>query len=322
MKRNSNGHSVLFSFIILLTAAYAGSTFAVELEQSMPEDQRRLIESDFQKLERFDVKESATPALLSLFGHAEIRTRDLTEWLEERVKIILPETWDSRAAMQTPVFGAQYPNSDELNLADQLIDFPVNNAKSAVNSTANSEPALVPILIMENIGLKLYLTGKGSNMGLTFQINGRDRPVLSPRSGLIRIGSGLFNPSMNPSADPEAMANSVSRLASIFHEGRHSDGNGKSLGFQHVACPAGHPLAERSSCDSSRNGAYTVDAEINRLLLIQCTQCSTAEKDVIRAQIADSYSRVIQVSFEVDAGGSLRKISAPELDAAPEMRSL
>lgn len=276
--------SVLSAFTLLLALTSAAPSFAIELEQSMPENQKRFLSSDFRFLERLDLKVNATLELLRLFSHSEIRTHDLTEWLDERVKVILPETWDSGETI--------------------------------------AESASVPNLISENTGLALFLSRKTNETAGNVQLNGNAYPLLSPRSGLIRVGTAFFSPERSPSLDPDSTANSVSRLAAIFHEGRHSDGNGESLGFPHIACPDGHPLAERKACDGSQNGAYAVDAEVTRLFLAQCIRCTTSEKDVLRAQIADAYSRVIQVSFEVDAGGSLRKISAPELDAAPEMRSL
>lgn len=94
---------------------------------------------------------------------------------------------------------------------------------------------------MTNIGAVLYQTGKDMGDLYSFRMDGIGSVVVkSPRTGILKIGSIYFNELYEDdsmSASSLKFIHSLYRMATLFHEARHSDGHGDSLGFFHVKCP-------------------------------------------------------------------------------------
>jgi hypothetical protein len=159
-------------------------------------------------------------------------------------------------------------------------------------------------------------------------------PIDSPRVGIIQVGEGLFLERFRIQPKQiEAPANSIARLGSLFHEARHSDGNGASLGFGHAVCPAGHPYGGQNSCDRNRNGPYSVASAILKILLRECRDCSVEEKESLRVRILDYSSRIIlsteiapnpsrvpRYQFQVAACNLNRKLGFKETSDCREAR--
>jgi hypothetical protein len=110
----------------------------------------------------------------------------------------------------------------------------------------------------------------------------------------LQIGAGLFASELAINRiDENAVANSIMRLSFIFHEARHSDGNGPSLGFTHSLCPKGHDYENELACDESLNGAYSVGASMAREMMMACQDnCSERDKEMLKIFILDSYNRI------------------------------
>ena len=147
------------------------------------------------------------------------------------------------------------------------------------------------------------MMGKQSKVLLALKkTDGSVLPLVSPHRGFIQIGEGLFLPRLrvNPAAQ-DLPANSVERLSTFFHESRHSDGHGKSLGFTHAICPEGHPYAGYPACDKNLNGPYTVGAQVLKTMAQACGDCSVKEKTIMKMIEADSRSRILKTF--VDANG-------------------
>lgn len=141
---------------------------------------------------------------------------------------------------------------------------------------------------MINIGSLYY----GTDHQLPF--DGKILRATSPRLGLLQIGDSLFGPLMTVNNNPKSPANAVLRLGTFFHEGRHSDGRGASVGFSHAVCPKGHTYAGIAACDSSSNGAYPLGAAFMRHFLRHCTQCTKLDKVLVELRILDSEERVLK----------------------------
>jgi hypothetical protein len=148
---------------------------------------------------------------------------------------------------------------------------------------------------MSNLGAGLYVAAKQSRVLFGIDLPGIGQvTVNTPRVGLFQIGEGHFMPLLRRQGgtDYKSFANSLVRLSTFMHESRHSDGNGKSLGFVHAVCKSG-TYAGYNACDYSSNGPYTVGAVFLRSVTNNCQNCSEAEKEALRNVYADSFSRII-----------------------------
>jgi len=222
---------------------------------------------------------------LSLPRHSKLtnilETRFPKEWIEKRVSyIIAPKLkwWEDAFFFERSVI---YPEGD-LDLIEKVSSF---------GSTDNER--------MENIGAVLYMDGKAENdlMGITLHL--KDGPkvleVNSPRIGVIKLGHGLFIPEELPNEENEkAKSNSYNRLATLFHEGRHSDGHGDGLAFAHVVCPEEHDMRGLFACDAISNGPYAIGALMLEEFIKKCTHCTKDEKMMLVFQKLDYESRVLE----------------------------
>ena len=207
--------------------------------------------------------------------------RSLLSWLKTRMQYVLPES--KRLERDLVDLGrAQYPSSP-LPPISQI-------------ATASSLP-IDPVsatLVMYNAGAALYYTGKSQSRLVGLRVDGHGVVrVLSPRTGIVGIGEGLFKlPKGTPKTSLPAR---VYRLSTYFHEARHSDGSGRSLGFLHVRCQSGR-LAGHHACDNNGNGPYSVGAVVSALFAWNCQAlgCTPAEESAIIAETLDSQQRVIK----------------------------
>ena len=130
-------------------------------------------------------------------------------------------------------------------------------------------------------------------IGIKFRGVGRV-PITSPRTGIIQIGDGLFHDGFFREELPkDSVVRKVFRIQTFFHEARHSDGTGKSIGFLHALCPPGHAYAGVNACDRNSNGPYTVGALMIEQLEKACPNCSTLEKETLQMLKLDGRSRII-----------------------------
>lgn len=224
------------------------------------------------------------------------KNETLYDWLNQRVNYILEEDYFTRKSIFnfSPITVEKkniiYPNFDIF--PDNIADLFENQPSSMNNAT----------IVMSNIGTSLYLHGKVKNELLSIRFHENKNRVFkkkliinSPRIGIIQIGSGLFRADVRPNPlFASAPSNRFHRLATLLHEARHSDGNGKSLGFLHIKCPEGHNYAGANACDNSTNGPYVIGAQATVDAIKWCgNNCSPTEITMLRAMALDSFSRVI-----------------------------
>ncbi|MFN7728526.1 MAG: hypothetical protein ACK5P7_05175 [Bdellovibrio sp.] len=224
----------------------------------------------------------------------------LQPWLQERAQVILGEdfTIDEKAIaiLDTNVM---YPNPDLMPQIGMNRTEPNLVATGPLTDAALDQEAPTssgPMIIMSNVGGILYLLGKQNNVLMGLNVDGIGTvPVKSARAGIFQIGAGLFVPIAEQLGFPNAAERLYSffRLGTLFHESRHSDGNGKTALFAHAACPVGHNLEGMPACDVAANGPYRMDALFLQSLAAGMDDLTVNEKEVLALLRLDSESRVI-----------------------------
>ncbi len=258
-----------------LSSAHALEEFGgINFQSSVPADQVTSLKNDLRYLFTTPVTESDAE-FLATTGLSAGTGDHLHNWIYNRVRYIVGESYDlQRNFRARPKLFFKYPKSP----------LPDGMSGNSIN---------VVQIVMSNLGGAVYLTGKKADVLLGLDMDGDLVSVKSARTGILQVGSGLFYDGFwINKTDVNAPSNSVSRLGTLFHEARHSDGNGKSTGFLHDICPAGHQYEGHAACEVSGNGSYTVGALSERHMVKNCSSCTTEEKTILVARIADSFNRV------------------------------
>lgn len=301
-------NKISYLFILVLASfSFFGSAFGASdiiLSNKIKSTQQKKITQDLELLDNFQFRDQADLKTLRVLGLSELNAATANEWLHDRVKYIVEEKVSLKKLLYVELRNIDYPNSQT-----QLF--------SASDLMSNNQD-ISSFITMTNIGAEAYLRGKAEHKIYGMKIK-QTRPrktiqvrVDSPRVGVLQIGTGLFSPDLAINRnDPNAIANSIFRLAFFFHEARHSDGNGASLGFTHSSCPAGHDYEDELACDESLNGSYTVGAVMAREMMLACKDnCSERDKEMLKIFIIDNYNRV-QTKTHLNS-------NAKYLDATPE----
>jgi hypothetical protein len=256
------------------------------LESGVPADQRKLIQLDRANLKALSIAPQDTDKISLVLELMPVTPDTLLQWLEKRVQVIVSEEF--RASDHTSVLSreASYENPGIL---------PVIEAAPAKPTGTRGK------VIMANVGVSTYYAAKRNEEIRGIKVPGVGMTAIrSPRSGVIQIGPALFAGSwLADERSPAAAANSISRLSTFFHEARHSDGNGKSIGFFHAVCPEGHVMAGYNSCDRNLNGPYTVGAVVTQGLAESCgDKCTVAQRERLRLRYLDSFGRVLEKQLD------------------------
>jgi hypothetical protein len=259
----------------------------------VPAKQSQTLQEDLAYLRSLKTPEdSALRSLMEIPGALNGTAMD--QWLAERVQYIVSEDLDFNRAITTVLMSFPYPNPRALPLTNSLDNPPdinLDETSNPINGTGK------PVVVMMNLGAAFYHHGKRTRSLLGVNVPGMGTvPLSSPRSGIIQIGRGMFMPLFKSlgHGDTSKKLYSVFRLGTLFHEARHSDGNGESLGFLHTYCPIGHDYEGAAACDLSLNGAYVLGAVFQRNITSACAECSTAEKEALKLDVLDSFNRVVK----------------------------
>ena len=282
-----------------LVLFFSGRALGMELDSAVPAEQARSIQNDLALLGRLHYREGAsaqeTRKLLHIKG--DVNGSSLSHWLNERVALVVSEQLDLEHSLVVAPGKAVYPEADRF----PQLDPPKNKPESA--PAPSDAPQRKPVIVMANLGSAFYLMAKQNKVLIGLKKTaGGVLPLVSPHGGFIQIGEGLFLKAFQVNPDgQDAPANSISRLSTFFHESRHSDGHGETLGFMHAICPEGHAYAGYPACDRNLNGPYTVGAQMLKTLAESCDQCSVREKTILKMIEADSRSRILK-TFPGSAG--------------------
>lgn len=292
-----------FLFMTLLLRPLAGQTADIMFSSAIKKSIRQNLERDLNALSELPL-DKADPATLKLLGINELSASALEDWLNERVKAIIDEK--AFSFLSLPINKSISVERSEVDYPfAATIPFSLQNHLSESEENENSDESDEGIVVMSNIGTGIYLNGKQEKKIYAMKISRgflkSDKIVIdSPRAGIIQIGPGLFARKFTiNNNEPESIANSIHRLGNLFHEARHSDGHGESLGFVHARCPKGHDLEGAYACDENLNGPYTVSARVVSELIKACDDiCSVREQEILKLTVLDSQNRVLDKTFK------------------------
>ena len=272
------------------------SRVEAQITSDVPSEAKALLLKDFTRLEKTSIKDSNSEAT-KIFGIPSINQQTLIHWLNERIQYIVSDRFLDKEKIQNgilPSYVTVLSNEHNFENKNELPDVlrPEGQARS------------IAFALAENYGALLYLIGKSTNSLFGLLIPGEEDfiAVNSPRIGLLGVGQNLFQDWMKENirfqdkslkGELDSLLATEYRLGIIFHEARHSDGNGRSLGFFHAKCPVDHDYAGQFACDSSLNGAYSIGGAYLKLASQACDDCSEKDKEVLRVFSLDAFSRVL-----------------------------
>lgn len=281
----------LFVLIFLLSVHAASAS--ITLSSGIKVKLREKIEKDLTVLNNFKFQ-SADKEFLKMLGLSTLDSTSATDWLHERVNYILEDNALSnmkmimKKAVTVEKENVIYPNP---NIIPYSLD-----PKNSLNDESEN------MIAMSNVGVAIYTRGKQDKVLYNLKVSkGLLRKplkvsVVSPRTGIIQIGEGLFSRDMTiNNQKPDSLANTINRLSTFFHEARHSDGNGTSLGFAHAVCPKGHDLEGRAACDENLNGPYMIKAKFIEAMIKSSENLLTErERETLKIVILDNMDRVLK----------------------------
>lgn len=296
----------------LIAAATTVNASDITLAKNIKKDLRNKIERDLNIIENFKFKGEGSALTLKVMGLSTLNGQSAAGWLNQRVNYVISENALSTFSLLI---------KRVIYVDKQDVDFPNANItpySMGANFETTGLESQKTFTVMANIGTALYINGKkqktvyGMKISRGFLHRSERVSVESPRAGIIQIGEGLFAPELTiNNQNPDALANSIFRLATFFHEARHSDGNGLSLGYTHATCPSGHNYEGQAACDENLNGPYTVGALMMAEMSKACEDnCSEKEKQTLKIMVLDNASRILPITHK----GEIAK----EWDPTPE----
>jgi len=271
------------SFIALLAVIAMDAhseVLNIRFSSGVRSEEKKMILSDLSYLKR-GVFQDPSGEVSRVMKLPQVSGQTLEAWLAKRVFFILDEAHPvNQSVVGTLASDVEY---------DAYYD---------AMATVSLNPGEVKIgKIMENIGTALYRMGKDMGDLYSFRIDGVGKiAVNTPRVGILQIGPLYFNQVIEDDELPvESLLfiKSLNRLSTLFHEARHSDGLGKSLGFPHVRCPKGHAYENKMACDLPSNGSYRIGAMILDSAQKGCEKCSEGQKDALKILRNDSLHRIL-----------------------------
>jgi hypothetical protein len=276
--------------LLITTLASTGLARQIQFSKEVPEEQTSALLKDLAS--DFSLENGADA--LRVMGIDSLSDQNLKEWLNDRVGYVIGENED----LDNKIVGIQTYRYENPNILPTL-EKPEELPAPPEDPVTPEKPKRKVYTVMSNLGASLYYYGKTKSIlvGYKFSspIGEEVVPITSPRTGLIRIGEGLF--AIKPVKDnPNSIVNKWFRLETFFHEAHHSDGNGKSLGYLHAVCPKGHRYYNYNACDRNDNGPYAVGAYLLKQVRVTCMKnksCSAAEAEMLANLSTDNYSRLI-----------------------------
>lgn len=317
------------------TSAWATASPPLQISSSVSKAESSALLSDLAQFPGFSVSK-ADPELYSLMKIDAPNGADaenalhaqMLGWLHTRVNYIVDGSFNENTSVYVLSKTANYQNPGILPLILAPLTNKPANESSELSSTLSQVASVFDDgsaeVVMDNLGSELYTSGKADGAELGVKIPGLKGiiPITSPRVGILRIGPGLFSVFQDdPKEKITERYTQISQLATLFHEARHSDGNGRSLGFSHSICPQGHPYQGAAACDDMLNGAYTIQAYLLKAMTESCADCTANEKEALRLGYLDTFSRVVNAAPTNDATQELQFLQL-EIDGCSRMAKL
>ncbi len=278
---------------------------SLRYSSGIPRAQSAALDEAISALYVFPISYSNTekPRLIDLMKTKDVSPKGLQSWMQARVQYIIEENFSFETYGSTSDSPYVYQNADVLP-----------DGYAAQKASTRDES---PKVMMANIGAAAYVMGKKAKVLLNLNVPGIGSfSMTSPRTGLLQIGEGLF---MGSGQKRQNIVDDIFRAGILFHEARHSDGRGKTLGFLHAKCLSGD-YTGRLACDYSTNGPYTIGSTVMLALLKECRdtgKCTARSNAVLKAMYIDQASRTIR-SFEAPSTLSKETRAGVAWDDAPE----
>lgn len=275
-----------FLSFALIALSFQSLAFELTFSRGVPKAHREILKSDMNILKNFTFREVPDAETLRILGVDNLSTPTMVKWLADRVQYVVEERDIEKFKISLSRENFIYPNPGQL----PNIDVPPAQLLSDASGG---------VTIMSNLGTAFYFLGKLSNELLRLRIRTgflkfEKIDITSPRVGILQIGEGLFMERFAFNREnPKAISNGLNRLTTFFHEARHSDGNGKNLGFFHAICPMDHAFAGQAACDKNLNGPYAVGAQMVKEFSKNCFDCNDSEQEQMKLSFLDSRSRII-----------------------------
>jgi hypothetical protein len=293
---------ILLASLLTLSAQASLNANEIMLSKSIKPTLRHKIERDLRVIENFKFADKAKPATLRTMNLVSLNSTSATDWLNQRVNYIVSE--NALSAFNLLVNRVLYVERTDVDFPNSDITPYSSEQVAQINEAVADNGA--SFTVMSNIGAALYMGGKterqvyGMKVSRGFLHKSERVLVTSPRAGIIQIGEGLFSPELTINQqNEEALANSIFRLGTFFHEARHSDGNGKSLSFVHALCPPNHDYEGQPACDENLNGPYTIGALMMTEMAKTCDiNCSEKDKQALAMIILDSANRILKTTHK------------------------
>lgn len=260
-----------------------------------------------------DLSSSEAGKLENIMHLTTLSPESLQVWLEARVNYVINADYDFASGISvSDAFPFVYPEANQIppewlaltKQRDSRASTPMNRSVVVPACVSMPEPLIASAAgsgkaetVMSNVGAARYLEGKTSPGKQLQQLafDSMKIPITSPRTGILMIGPGLFPKSK---IKLQNIALDILRVSTLFHEARHSDGHGETLGFLHSKCPAGFDYEGLSACDASTNGPYTVGALIMKTIKDSCVTCTPLSNKVLELMYLDVSSRVIYSQYQ------------------------
>jgi len=209
---------------------------------------------------------------------------NIEDWLFSRVNHIVPPNYNFKKVKSSDK-SFRYENPTAIPHEDIMI--------KVEDIQDNQKEFREMGVLMMNIGGLVYLSGKKEGVLYEMELNsGKNVEIKSPRAGVIIPGSQFKDFTKAEAKQGDNKAIKILRLATLWHEARHSDGNGASLGLLHDKCPNDHPAKGEYICENKRNGPYHIGAKMMRLMGNICSDCTTAENELLDELYLDSLGRI------------------------------
>jgi len=267
MRRATARLALTLLVAVLAGCGKKGRNYDIPFDPSVPDVQVDSMIRDMERLKGLSLS-GATEEDTRTLGVSDFSGGTLFSWLRERVKVIVGESYDFKK------------------------HYTVASSSSGLRPQIAAEGDEI-VTVMENVGSYLYLVGTKASTVIDLDVNGSTVRINTPRVGIVRIGEGLFSGSRFPNTPVDGEVRSLVRLGVLFHEARHSDGNGAHVVFPHATCPSG-TYANRSACENNSNGPYAVQYRLASLFYQNCGSCTAGELQALYNLLTDYKSRIFQ----------------------------
>lgn len=251
--------------------------YDITFDSSVPDEQKELLTGDLELIENLNFS-SVSSDDLDKIDLPELSSDSLGNFLQERIRYIVGESYnaDSKRTVVSSYFS-------------------YNPSVFASFST----PFDKIVTVMTNTGSSVYLAGKKSNVLYSLSVADETILINTTRVGIIKIGEGLFNSTKLKNSSSSSLARRLLRLSTLFHEARHSDGNGSNAGFPHTKCNYGE-FSGYYACESNTNGPYNLEAMLLRHFYRACSNCTETELSALQLAASDAASRLVYGAVKRD----------------------